>query len=286
MYKRVMGVAMLLVAIAGLSLSIGGVIVTDRVLNEIEQSLDTTLRLAVDSLETVGETLALTRETADQVSTGLSTASVTAINVSQAIDDTQPLVEQVTQVVTEDVPDSLSAVERAVPNIAVAAGAIHDTLAVLDSFQADRRILGVPIRLDLGIEYNPSVPLDETVLELGDILGDVPDSLRALDVNLYLANESLLLIGQNVESMAEDLLLIEGSIGQIEPMLDDYLKLVTDTSDLIRQTRANLAQKLQMTRLIITIVLIWIGLNQIVPIYLGRRLLWGQRRGEDVSTNG
>jgi hypothetical protein len=86
--------------------------------------------------------------------------------------------------------------------------------------------------------------------------------------------------------MAEDLILIEASIGQIEPMLDDYLKLVTDTSDLIRQTRANLAHKLQTTRLIITIVLIWIGLNQIVPFYLGGRLLWGQRRSEDVATNG
>jgi hypothetical protein len=187
--------------------------------------------------------------------------------------DTQPLLIQVTETATQRVPDSIESIQDALPDVAEAAGAIDDTLRILDSFALDRQVFGIPLQFDLGIDYQPSMTLDETVLTLGESLDGVPGDLRALESDLVLASDNLALIGNNVGTIADDLALISETVDQINPLLDQYIEIVEQTQGLIAEAQADLEEQLAVLQVAVTALFVWLGLIQIVPIYLGWTLV-------------
>ncbi|UCG22809.1 MAG: hypothetical protein JSW55_11560 [Chloroflexota bacterium] len=278
MGKRILGVVLILVGLLGLLISIGGLVISRSVIGELGAGLDTTFTLASDSLDTVEDTLLLTKTTIDQASGSLDTLTATAINVSATMNDTQPLMDRVTQSATQELPESIEAIQGAIPDVAEAAGAIDDTLRILDSFEVDRQIFGIPIQFDLGINYQPMAPLNETVLALGGSLDGVPEDLRALEGDMLRASANMAAIGGNIETIAEDLKAISTTVDDIEPLLDQYLDIVAQTQELIAQAQTDLDGQLAQLQLAITALFVWLGLNQIVPFYLGWTLISG---GED-----
>lgn len=274
--KRVLGIVFILIAIVGLLLSFGGIIVGQRAIDGFGVGLGQSLQLTADTLDNVQETLLLTKATVDQVGSSLDTVGQTALNVSTTLSSTQPLLAQVTQVATGDVPESLDSVQSAIPDVAEAAGAIDDTLRVLNSFKVDRRIFGIPIDFDLGINYQPQEPLDETVLILGTSLDGIPDELRSLEANLEIANENLGVIGQNLEVISGDMDQINATVAEIDPLLEEYIRLTTETSDLLRLTQSQIDSQLELAQMVLMGLFIWLGINQLVPFYLGLTLLKGE----------
>ncbi len=272
MIRKILAVVLLIVGVSGISLSVVGVIVSQDLIDSLGEGINQSLSLTIDSLDTVGETLVLTRSLIVTVSDGLETMSDTADNVSTTIYESEPLLGQITDVVVQDVPDSIVAIEEAIPNVALAAGAVDDTLVLLDRFQIDQRVLGVPIRFDLGIEYDPSLPLDDTVSELGASLEGLPEELRELESSLLVTKENLVIIGDNVHLIASDLEAVNESMAEVTPLLEDYIRLTTETTDLIRQTRSSLTAQLEAARIVATVLFVWIGLNQIVPLYMAAAL--------------
>ena len=77
--------------------------------------------------------------------------------------------------------------------------------------------------------------------------------------------------------MSRDLDTINSRIADVGPLLDDYVRIVTETNDFIGQTRASLSRQLYMVKLVVTVAMIWIGLTQIAPLYLGWELVTGRR---------
>lgn len=283
MMKRILGIVMLIIGLVGLVISVAGLLVSRSVIDDLGTSLETTLTLASDSLDTVGDTLSLTKTSVDQAGSSIDTLAEMATNVSTTMNDTQPLLEQVTQTATQRIPDSVEAIQEALPDVAEAAGAIDDTLLILDSFELDRQIFGIPIQFDLGIDYQPSVPLDETVLTLGQSLDGVPEDLRALEGDLMLTTDNLALIGENIDTIADDLDLISQTVDEINPLLDQYIAIVAQTQELIAQAQSDLGDQLALLQLAVTALFLWLGLNQLVPFYLGWNLMTGD---EDESGEG
>lgn len=273
MLRRLLGLFMLLIAIVGIILSVAGTYVVWNMIDGLGDSIDTTLELTSDSLDTVADSLLLTKSTVEDVITSVDTVEETTANLSTTISDTRPLLNQVAPVATEDVPNSLEAVQGTLPNVAGVAGSIDDTLRLLSAFQVNQNVFGVDLGFDLGIEYDPEVPFDESINEIGDSLEGVPGELRALEPFLGTTNENLRIISENINILAGDLGEINQNIENVQPLLDDYLELVYRTSDLVNQTRRGLRDQLQPVKIIVMILFIWIGLTQVAPLYLGWGLL-------------
>jgi methyl-accepting chemotaxis protein len=284
MYRKIVGVAFVLIGFAGLALSAAGAFMSRQIIDDLGGAAENALALISESLDTVDDTLILTKQTVGEVTEGLDTVGLAAVNLSDTINDTQPILEQVTQVAARDVPDSLETVQAAIPNVAQAAGAIDDTLKILNAFQVERSIFGVPIQFDLGIDYDPESPLSETVLELGQGLEELPVGLRALEDDLSTANESFLTIGDNVQTIAEDLERVNSSVSELEPLIDEYIRLAAESAELTRQTQAALSQQLQTAKLVTTLLFVWLGLSQLVPFYLSWELLGSHERRSAESS--
>lgn len=279
MLSRLIAVVLLLVGIVGIGIAVAGILFGVQVVDSLGEALYQNLELTSESLDTVNDTLLVTKQTISQTGQAISTVGDTTESVAQLLDDAQPLLDNVGMVATENVPASLEATQNAIPNLVTVAATIDNTLETLSSFQFERTILGVPIGFDLGIDYDPEAPFDESVAQIGTSLEGVPENLRDLQVPLGTASDNLATVSDNLQTLSTDLAQIEGSVEQVEPLLDDYIDIVNQIQGNIAQTQASIDDQLQMVKTGIILLFVWFGLNQIVPLYLGADLITDGRLG-------
>jgi methyl-accepting chemotaxis protein len=283
MFRKLIGVLFLLIGLLGLAFSVTGVVLGRQAVDELGSAIDTALSRSLVSLGTAGDTLVLTKSTFEQVNAGLDTVGATAENVAQTLRDTQPLLDGVSNVVASEIPDSLEAIQNSIPGVADAAGTIDDTLRTLNAFEVEREIFGIPISFDLGINYDPEVSLDDSVNQIGQSIDGMPDSLRALRSDLDLANDNLENVSSNITTIASDLEALGDNVQQIEPLVDEYIQLVADIEQLINQTQEKLDSQLELVKLVVTLLFVWIGINQIVPLYLSVDIFTHKSKKDVVS---
>jgi hypothetical protein len=200
----------------------------------------------------------------------------TAVNLSIAISDTQPLVNQVSIIASEDLPNSIEAIEESMPGLVQVAGAIDSTLVTLNNFRIDENILGLRIQYDLGVDYDPDVPFDESVALLGESLEGLPERLRRWTNRCKPPADNLGVISEDVLQLSQDLNTINGRLAEVDPLLNEYIRIIQETNDRTRFTRISVQAQLELIKSIVTIAAIWFGLNQLVPIYVGWEMLAGR----------
>ena len=112
MIRRIIGAILLLTGILGVVLSIAGIVFGLGVLSALELGIQDTLSLASDNLGTTREALVLTKTVITETSTGLDSVQQMMIDTGQAVKDASPLLEQVSQIVTQEVPGGLDSVQK------------------------------------------------------------------------------------------------------------------------------------------------------------------------------
>jgi methyl-accepting chemotaxis protein len=275
--KRILGVVILLIGLLGLALSAAGTVYGHRLIDSMGNGLDSSLDLASQSLDTAKETLLLAKTTLGQVNEGLDTVESSALDIAQTISQTRPLLGKIAQVASHDVPDGVEAFQATMSDMAQAAAVVDETLATLSNLRFEQTIFGFPIRFDLDINYAPEVPFEESVNRIVASLEGLPPRLRNLEAYIYVTDHNLEMISQDVLTVSGDLDAINRSIADVAPLLDEYVRLVTEVNGSIQQTRDTLPQQLGMAKLVVTIVMVWIGLMQVAPLYLGWELVSGRR---------
>lgn len=283
MFRRILGFVMLIVGVIGvlccLFLAIAGL----RLVSELEIVLDNNLDILLDSLDTVKETLLLTKTTIGQVNSGLETVEETADDLAQTVNNTRPLIDQLSVVAAETVPDSIESVQATIPTVAAVAGSIDQTLRLLSAFKLEQNIFGIPIGFDLGVDYDPEEPFDQTIETIGASLDGLPGQLRSLKVYLAVTNDNLQTISLGIGNIADDLQTINGSVADMAPLLDDYIGLVTRTGDSLRQVRDDLGRQLGWLRVGIVGGAVWLALLHLPLLYTGREVLTAPKTNRGVQ---
>lgn len=284
MFRRFLGVLMLLIAFGGIALGVFGILLGHSLVDSIAMNLDQTLQLTSQSLDTVSETMLLAKSSITDVNSVLVTAETTADDLAQTVNETRPLLDQISNVTSEQVPDSLETIEEAFPSLEQVAGVIDSTLVTLNSFRIDEEVLGLSLQYDLGIDYEPEIPFDQSVRELGEGLDGLPESLRTLQVYINVTNGNLQTVSQDIRNLADDLNTVNGRITELDPILDEYLTLITTTNDTTRQLRGQINDEVQSIKNGITLVMVWLTITQIAPLYLGWELVTNRRQTAVLPT--
>ncbi len=283
--KKLLGLIIFLVGVGGLALSGAGLVFGRQAINTLATNLDSSYQLTADSLDNLINTLVLVKTAATDITTTLETAQTTADGVATAVQETRPFVDQINVITTENVPATLEEVQTAIPNIAQVAAVVDNTLTTLNNFRLDEGytfnipLVGeytIPLQFDLGIDYTPTEPFDQTINNLGASLDGLPDQLRTLETYLNVTSSSLNTISQDVHVLADNLTAVNGSLNQLTPLLDEYLRLATQAKTQLSQLRTGLDSQINTLQLLLTVTLIWLALSQLVPLYLGWELLGGK----------
>ncbi|MBP6805060.1 MAG: hypothetical protein KA362_13200, partial [Chloroflexi bacterium] len=259
MIRRMLGIILLLIGLSGIALGIVGARVSRDMLQTLSDGTKAGLDLAIDSLQTVSDSLTLARQTIADVHTSLETVQTTATDVAVSLEASQPMVADVAAIAGQDLPRSVETIQAAIPNAAQAAEAIDSTLTTLNRFKIDTTILGFPIQYDLGIDYNPDVPFGESVLAIGRSLDDMPIRLRNLQTALEDTAVNLQTISEDMRSLSTDLDGINGRLLDFDPLITDYIRIVTETDDNLRLIRGQIDQQVSSAQFVITLGMVWLA---------------------------
>jgi X-X-X-Leu-X-X-Gly heptad repeat protein len=275
--RRVLGIIMLIIGLVGIVLSVAGARSGYRLIDEMSANLDSNLQLTIHSLQTVNQSLQLTRTTVQQISDGLGTMETTASHAATSLDETRPMLRQISQITSGDLADGLETLQDGMPDLIEVAATIDETLTTLSRFRIDRTILGIPLRYDLGINYNPEQPFAESVEEIGTSIEGLPEELRSLESYFEDTDGNVATISDDLATIAGDVATIRDGLDGLHPLLDEFSATITEFGDATRQTRTTAQVQLETFRTVWMFVMVWLGLTQIAPLYLGYELVRGRR---------
>ncbi len=277
MVRRFFGILILLTGIFGLVLGVIGLRAANNLIDQLGVALDNTLKATATNLDNVHETLVVTKSSLREATVAIETVQITALDLSTTITQTRPFLSSVNEVATVNVPESLDAFQVAIPNIAEVAGGIDDAMVALSNFTFATQLLGVDLGFDLGISYAPAVPFDETITELGASLEGLPDSLRQLDTQIQVTSDNLVVISRDVERLSADIGNINTQLKRFDPVVDGYIKTVSDLRFSANQARQDIDQQMGMLKTGVNFIFLWLALMQITPLYLGAKLVFGKK---------
>lgn len=281
--KRLLGFIIFLTGLVLLLLAFAGAYFVGDVLDELAEGVTTSLDMASQSLESAKGTLELTKTSVSDVTGGLATAIEATTSASVTLNDSRPLIDNVSTVTTQEVPEAVEGIQAALPNLIQVASIIDTTLVTLSSVGIDRDIPlpfggSIPLRFDLGIDYDPETSFDESLRVFDLSLVGLPESLRGLEDDLQATSENLGSLSGNLSSTAENLTTINTRLGELVPLLEGYSELVDQLNETLAQVESQLEGRLQLVRLGLIALLIAVGLSQLTSIYLGWELMAGRRQ--------
>ncbi len=255
-----------------------------------DQGLNDVLALTSETLGTVSKTLEQTKATIAEANNALDTAAEATVNLSKTMSDMSPLMESTTKVVSEDVPGNIEAIQDAIPNIVQVAGVVDTALTKLSNF-GFKTTIPIPfnpidLEFDLGIEYEPDEPFDQTISALGDSLEGMPEELRSLQGDLETLSGDLELLAGNVDTAAGDIESINKQVALFIPILDEYLAIVGQIDDSLKGVSGQLASQLELVKTALIALLVFLSLTQLAPLYIGWELLAGKRTGTGFRERG
>lgn len=277
MIRRAIGLVIFLVGVSGVGLAVSAYVQLPILIDTTTLSIDTMLRSTSQNLDIVEESLVLTKATLHDVGQTLATVETSMDQMGQGVNQSLPLLDQVANVASTEVPESIEAVQTAIPDLAEVARIVDDTLTTLNRFRIDESFFGFDLNYSLGIDYAPERPFDETVLGLGEGLEGLPGSLRSLQIYANVTRRNLEDVSRSLFSMADDIGTLNGRLTEIDPLLDEYLRIVIETNDSTRLMRSQIQTQSTQIKMAGQLFLIWFGLSQLAPLVLGWELMRGNR---------
>jgi hypothetical protein len=288
MFRRLLGIIILLVSLITVAILLGGAYFTGQVVDAVGEGVGNVLALTVDSLGTVSATLEQTKATIVEANNAIETVSGLTSNLSRTVANTQPVMASMTTVVSEDIPNNIEAIQMAIPNVAGVAGVVDGAMTTLSNFGISQ-VIPIPfnpitLEFDLGIDYEPEEPFDETILALGDSLEGMPEELRSLQADLDVLSADLETVSDDILTSSENLVAINEQVALFIPLLDDYLGIVDQIGQTLVGSQAQILAQLETVKTIIIVALVFLALTQLAPLYIGWELVTGQRGRKEEET--
>jgi hypothetical protein len=284
--RRIIGIIMLITALLIVAFSLAGIFYANTVLEELTSSIKSSLLLTTQSLDTASNTIDFVMSTTKDVGDGLNAAVLATGSAAETMADSRPLIENVSGVVTQEIPQAIEGVQGALPNMIQVADVIDNTLDTLSSIGINRDIPlpfggSFPLRFDLGINYDPEIPFDESLRGFQTSLDGLPESLRGLEDDLGGTAENLTILAADLQLASDNLGVIGAQFDVIDPLFTQYSLLIDQLKETVAQVETDIDRQLTNLRYGAIAVLFFLALTQLAPLYLGWELVTGRR--DDVE---
>jgi hypothetical protein len=287
MIRRAIGLVLILIGLAGLVICYLGARAGRDFADSIALSADEVLGRADSSLNTVEESLTQSRQSISAMVDTIATVRETTANLASTVDDTQPMLDELALLVGQDIPNTIGHVQDTIPSVAQTAKVVDETLRLLSRLQVEETIplINYDISFGLGVEYDPEIPFDQAVEEVGSDLAPLAETSASLEGELRTTMANMGLLSRDLTQLTVDLGRLNQEVSQFRPLLDEYSTQVSDMQAGIDVGGARLEAQLSVARRAIVLAAVWLGLSQLLPLYLGVELLKGNRmvRPDDLE---
>ncbi|MBW3605772.1 MAG: hypothetical protein KY460_12870 [Actinobacteria bacterium] len=270
---RRFGRIMRAVGIVGVLAGIAAIAAGLWLVQDLDVLLGRSLRLTTESLTAVDSSLTVAVDTVEVVGSGLANAEQTSRGLDATLVDGADLLDETGRMLRGDVASSLESVERTMPALIQVGGTMDSTLRAL-------------AQLPVGVEYDPEEPFDETLRALQNDLDGLPEDLRTQADTVDDAGDNLRLVGRQGADIATSIADVRTSLTEASDVLGDYRATAGEARDLMAQTSDDLDRRLLVVRILIVVLGVVFCAGQALPLYLGHRLAEARATVAQVDDDG
>ena len=260
--SRLLGVCLIVAAIFGFLLSIGGVILLwtakGSVTARIESNLNVTLSIlqtTEDGLAVIGDSLATLEQIVDTLESTLST-------FGRSVEDAGPLVSDIRSIVGVQLPTTLEATRTSVESAQASAAIVDNILTTITS-----------IPFFPGEPYAPEVPLNVSLGNVATTLSEIPDTLAETDSSLGDLEQNLTSTQTSLENLSGDIGEVRAQLGEAELVIISYQGILRDLSTRVEGLIESVPGWINTAALVLTLIFIWILATQVGLLLQGLGML-------------
>lgn len=258
---RFIGILVIIASVLGLAGSVAGLAATWWYKPTATERLEANIVLFDDVLTTTAEGLTVANQslvtTVDSIDALESTVQATA----DTIEVTTPVVTTLTSITKNDLPNALQAAQTSLDSAQESAQVIDSVMSALAS---------LPL---LNIDYDPEVPMSESLQNVSDSLDTLPESLNTIETSLEDAEDNLAIIQADIETIAGNIAEISTSLGEAQQVVEDYQLVVDDLLDRTENMQENLPVWVNTAAWVLTLIFIWAIVMQIGMLVVGIELV-------------
>jgi hypothetical protein len=163
---------------------------------------------------------------------------------------------------------------------------ITNTQTALDSAQASAKvidnILTTMSRIPLiGINYNPTLPLNIALGEVSTSLDPLPGTLKNFQTNLETTRTNMQLLNDQISVLDKNIMTINQNLRQAQATINSYHSQVNSLVSWSEGVKTNLTTWITTITWILTIIILWLVIIQIGMLLQGIALLSPNRMIRD-----
>lgn len=259
---RLAGAALVLAALFGLVLSLGGIVVVWRQKTPMTQAVLSDLRLAQSVLASTGDALDLADDSLRTAVSSVQQIETTLEVMATSLEDTSPLITSLSSLLRQDIPTTIQATQTSLVAAQASAEIIDEVLTAITS---------IPF---LTITpYNPPVPLHVALGEVSTSLDELPPSLEDIDASLADTDKNLTSIQIELRNMVDSTNQIRSSLSDARAVVGDYQRAIQRLSNRVNKLVQHFPAWADRLALGLTVLLGWVALTQVGLLVQGLTML-------------
>ena len=259
--KRIVGLVLVIISIVSLIISAVGIVGLWTVKQNAVVAIRDAAALLTDTLVTTDKALTA----AEQILAGTQDSIATLLGTTQAIAsalrDGQPTLNSAARLLKQDFPGTIDTIQTAITSAAQAARGADDLL---------KQLARIPL---LDLNYQPDVPLADSISGIGQTLGVLPGKLEEIGSGLDQLNGSLAVIANQIDGLGVTIRQIDTSMRDLPTVLRDYQRQLAQVRPVLQSIQTGVDQIISLVVLALTFIMLWIVVVQIIVLAIGWRWL-------------
>jgi methyl-accepting chemotaxis protein len=262
-FRKLIGVLLLVAAVVGVVFSIASIVYIWRIEENVINSLQNSIDLISQTLDTTSQGLIVTRDALKISVQTISSLETTILTTAKTIESATPVVDQIGSIMESDLPKAIEAASTSLKSAQQSAKVIDSLLSTLGS---------LPL-IGSSLNYNPEVPLSDSLGQVADSLNDLPASFSNLQENLDQASSNLETFEADLSVMAESVSGIESTISEFDNVIEGYQQSLLQIHTNLEAAKRNLPTYMHFLVLALTVFFVWMAIAQLGLLTQGWELV-------------
>lgn len=166
---------------------------------------------------------------------------------------------------------------------------ITNTQVALDSAQASAKVIdNILVALSriplIGIDYNPTLPLNITLGKVSTSLDPLQGTLKNFQTDLATTQENMQVFTTQISALDKNIIAIDKNLRQAQTTIDSYRSQLSTLKSWIDRAINNLPVWINTISWILTIIILWLVIVQITIMLQGISLLTPDRARQEMPT--
>jgi methyl-accepting chemotaxis protein len=260
--RRLFGGFLILLALAGLIATIYSLQGITQLKNALIPKIEAGFEVADQTLDLTTQALDVIEKTLQTTSLNVTSMRAALLTLAQSVHDTSPILESLSTVTGETLPDTITATQTSLVTAQTTAKTIEDLLRLITS-----------IPLMPGDPYNPRVPLYTALGQISNNLNEINPKLLEMKQNLGEAETNLTDLEGDILKIDQDLLQINENLSASIEITRQYRELTQDLQTRLDTLKSQVPGWIAAGTAFLIFILAWVAVYQVDLLIRGYRLI-------------